>query len=390
MIRLRSRSVALALCLATASSCADIATKPRAEVEVNGVVYARNGAPLAGATVGFFVPVTLSPIPGGPVPPPPVFSHAARAVGPSVVTTDAQGRYSTSLPAATYEVWIGGVADSGFFPLHVIDVVLHPPVTSVPIHYPGYRVTGTIRGPGAVPLAAGNIAVWGDYNGTQSGVENGHYTFLLPRGTYSFSVNPQVADEGVPRITFPGIEVAADTTIDFAVDGNRVEGTVTGPGGTPLSGAYVDASGINVSATSETAADGTFQLYLPSREYRFYVAAGQSYIATRTLGSVLVTAPMTLDFDLSGAEWTGTVRNAATGLGVSGIDLSAFGRKLLSSSYATTSTATDGSFRLVLERGTRYDLAVAPLDPQAPFVVFRSVLAGNDSTFDILLAPPAP
>jgi hypothetical protein len=380
---------ALALASAVGVSCSDIATRPRAEVQVSGVVSGPDGSPLQGATVEFFEPATGRPIlidapeRRGP-------REAAQAIGPSVVTTDAQGRYSTTLPGATYEVWISAAADSGFLPLHLGDVTLRPPRVDLPLRYAGYRVSGVILVPGGALLGAGEVLVSTDNAGTRSGVVNGRYTFLLPRGVYRFSVRPQVVGTGIPVVDFTGVGVSADTTIDFSLDGNRIEGTVTGPGGTPMDGAYVNASGFNVNAACQTAADGTYQLYLPSREYRFYVDPGRTYIATRTLGPTLVTAPMTLDIDVSGAEWTGTVRNAATNQGVPQIQMRAFGQTFSGGSFAAAVTAPDGSFRLVMERGTRYDLAVTPLDPNAPFVLFPSVLAGNDSTFDILLQPPTP
>jgi len=251
------------------------------------------------------------------------------------------------------------------------------------------KVTGTVRGPGAAPLSAGSLLASSEYTSTRAEIVGGRYTFLLPEGTYRFSIDPRQLGTGVPEVAFPGIDVVADSTIDFSVDGNLVSGTVMGPGGLPLEAAWVYADGVNASATSQTAADGTYRLYLPSRDYRFYVDPGRGYIATRSYGPTLVTAPRTLDFDVSGVEWSGTVRNATTGEPLPQIEVRAFGRKISGGSYANWVTGADGLFRLVLERNTTYDLAVTPLDPHGPYVVFRSIPAVNDSTFDLLL-PPAP
>ncbi len=279
-----------------AVSCSDNSTGPR-NVLVTGIVRLRDGSPLTGATVGFFEPATaLRQGPGSA-------EQAPSSPVQPVATTDAHGRFAIGMPEGSYEVWIGGVADSGFMPTHVTDLTLRPPTTSLELHYDAYRVSGGITFLGS--FFAGSVFVTGSTSTTRAEVRHSAYSLLLPAGTYDFlaGTTPEYAlYSGLPRVKYEGIAVSADTTINFSLDGHFVRGTVTGPGGLPLYGGYVNATASNASATSYTASIGTYGLHLPTGEYVFTVTPppGGDSIGVRTYPPVLIDAPRTIDFDLSG------------------------------------------------------------------------------------------
>jgi len=282
-------ATALALLTVLAPSCSEKADP----VLVDGIVRARDGSPFGGATVHFF---------GRTVPQParhPLAPHriAGAQPGQLFAVTNAQGYFSIELAGGLYEVWIGGVIDSAFMPQHAADMALRPPRSTLDLRYSGFRVSGRMIGPGGTPLASGHVFVLGSTNTMRADLRAGAFSMMLPRDSYVFWANPDAGYVGVPRVRYDGIAVASDTTIDLSVDGHAVAGTVTGPGGTPLGGAWVSAYTTTASAYAPTATDGTYRLYLPTREYTFRVESPEIGVQ---YPPILIDAPRTLNFDLSG------------------------------------------------------------------------------------------
>jgi hypothetical protein len=290
--------LAKAACLialaAAAASCSDDVTGFRSSI-VSGTLRVRSGAPLAGATVGFFEHVSSAPAPA------PMSARApAKDPGPPVVVTDVQGRFAIAVSRGRYDVWVGGVADSGIMPVPVTDVVVNASRVSLDLSYPGYHVTGRMTHLG-VWLASGSVFVLGPTNTARAELRNSAYSLLLPPGTYDVWANPNQGYWGVPRVLHEGIAVSSDTTIDLAVDGHFVEGTVRGPGGSVQYGATVSARAPGASAWNYTDSNGFYGLHLPDGEYEFLVTpptGADTLGALDTLG-VIITAPRTLDFQLA-------------------------------------------------------------------------------------------
>jgi hypothetical protein len=181
--------------------------------------------------------------------------------------------------------------------------------------------------------------------------------------------------------------VQADTTFDILLGGDLVTGTVYGPGGAPLDSVLVTASGTSDAVRARTALDGTFSLYAHAGSYRFICEPGgsDSYILTRISTLWSITGPATFDFDLSGVEWTGTVRSSATLSPIEGVGVKAdlFGDSYYRSARATTDAA--GQFRLVLEPSREYSLSF--YSPAVTDSFLPGFFASADTTFDILLDP---
>jgi len=268
---------------------------------VDGIASLRNGPPLAGMTVSFHRPAAarnaLSPLAPkglGVQATPPLLNYSR---------TDPQGRFSLRLPEGNYEVWISGPADSGIMSQHVADVALRLPVDSLNLHYQGFRVSGRLIGPGNTTLDQGYLSIRSRTSTARAAVLSGSYTLLVPIDSVSIWANPTPIDyeAGIPHVRYDGIVASSDTTIDLSLDGYLVSGRATGPAGIPLYGGWVaaEASDGTASAYMSIAMDGTYHLYLPTREYVFTVYTGSRGNGTHVYPPLLIDAARTLDFDLS-------------------------------------------------------------------------------------------
>src|SRR6185369_16617158 len=115
------------------------------------------------------------------------------------------------------------------------------------------------------------------------------------------------------------INVSADTTIDFILDGDRIMGRVV-LGGNPVDRAQITIDGSThgsyplLSAHEVTDRDGRFLVYLPRGGYSIIVSPGPNYaFVTPRFFSRVVTGPQSLNLDLLGASWRGTIRDTDTG-----------------------------------------------------------------------------
>lgn|GEM_PF-2809046 len=283
MIKVRSLHSRLLVCaslLGLAVSCSDDVTGVRG-IPVVGTVYLRDGPPLPGATV-FFQPV------GG-------------VTAEAYALTDDQGRFATLLREGTHEVWVtAGMATK------IGVVTVRPPRVTLDLHYPQYRVTGTVVGPGGVPITAGDVFVFSSTNTNLAYLgPGGLFSLFLPADSFDMFAEPDwsvAAYAGFPRVKRAGIVISSDTTLAFSVDGHAVTGTVSGPGGTPLPGAVVGASSGAALAFAHAGTGGTYRMYLPAGNYVFTVSppAGADTLVTRQDPPILIDAPRTLDFTLFG------------------------------------------------------------------------------------------
>jgi hypothetical protein len=295
-------------------------TTPRGHVLVAGVVRLPDGSPYAGGTVGFFeapIEIASSPAPRLLAPSVP---RSVIYENPPIAITNGQGQYSIHLQNGTYEVWVSGAADSGAMAQHVTNVVLRSPSFGLDLLYAAFRLSGRMIGPGGTVVTNGHIFVSSSTNTARADIRNGSFTCLLPADTHEIWAHP---NEGAyvefPHVRFD-VAVASDTTMDLSVDGNEVTGTVTGPGGAPLVGAYVSAGAATAYAVCPTASDGTYRIYLPTRVYTFVVNPPplQSSLGDRTYPNILIDSPRTLDFDLSGPPPTPAQASASGGRNGSG------------------------------------------------------------------------
>lgn len=100
-----------------------------------------------------------------------------------------------------------------------------------------------------------------------------------------------------------------------------------------------------------------------------------------TIGSA-----QTLDFDLSGVEWTGTVRRSADSTAVAYARVFALDQE----SYIGATALTDplGAFRLIVRTGVTYQVSVGAATNH---YIIGDIASAADSTFDLYVnEPPLP
>lgn len=368
--RAARRAALLAPWALLAVSCTRMPTAPRYPVTVKGVVTGPGGEPIPGSLVAFR--------PGEPD-----LHDFDSAI------TDARGAYSVVLHSGTY--WAEVEAPNRGFLAHNDRISVSVRHARVDFAFSGFRITGKVLDPSGVPLDSGWVtARLPDFRSASIRLRQGSYSLLVPGGTYGLSAGPLDYWSGLPFTTWDSVAIAGDTTIDLRLDGIQVSGTVLGPDGAPMAGVRVEpyARGSQGASRSQTGLDGGYRLYLPSGSYTFHFGPPYPfYIIPRIVGPQTIEAPVSIDCDLSGVEWTGTIRRSDTNQPVSGLIVLV---ELLDDpdERAVISNGTQGEFRFVVEPNRRYDLKAYDSAVNVEVASLHGITATVDTTFELLVPPP--
>lgn len=341
-------------------------TAPRIQITVEGRITGPSGEPLRDAYVSF--------LPGESV-----------WTGWDAARTDSFGLYSVTLLSGKYTVSVQPPYGYGA-PIHEARVAFSSAKSRYDFRFHGFRVTGRLTGPTGAPIDSGSVSAEGPaapHGGVRAPLKNASYSFLLPAGIYSFYASDADHLSGLAGRSISGVAITADTTIDIELTGVPVSGHVYGPDGLPMDSIAV---GITYLATNLTKPDGSYQLYVPPGTYQvLFVPPYPRYIFPRVTDPVVISGPTTIDGDLSGVEWTGTVRRTGTGEPAADVRIivTQAGDELYLS--AAIKSGPQGEFRFVLEPGHAYDLET--YDSTALYWTTRlhDVAATADTTFDILV-----
>lgn len=303
--------------------------------------------------------------------------------------TNSQGMYSILLQTGTYEVEVEATANG--FLTRRDRVYVSQRHHRADFSFAGFRVAGNVLDPNGLGLDSGWVtARLPNYASATSRLQNGRYVLFLPKGSYSLTARPADDWSGVSFMVWNSVPIASDTTIDLRLEEILVSGKVFGPDGAPMADVRVrgyaqDASG---AAMMRTDADGTYQLYLPAGAYRFYFDPPFTMgIVPRVVGPLSVTAPTSVDCDLSGVVWSGAIRRSDTNAPVTALVYVAMLDEP-DPRTAATSTDSQGVFRLVMERNRRYDLSAYDPDALTSLAKLHGIAATVDTTFEILVPPP--
>jgi hypothetical protein len=283
----------------------------------------------------------------------------------------------------TYAVSVSAPYDLGA-PEHDARVTFSSNRRRYDFSFHGFRVTGRVTGPTGAPIDSGYVVAQSpapNYEYARSSLTNGNYSLLLPAGTYSFFADDKDFLSGLPGRSIIGVPIAADTTIDIELNGIAVSGHVFGPDGLPMEGVRVRAEYLVQNATK---ADGSYRLYVPPGSYPIRFQAPSSYIFPR-VNVVTITAPISLDCDLGGVEWTGTVRRLGTGESLSGVSIVVTQVGDEYERAAAVGSGAQGEFRFILERDRSYDLKTYSPGTTGATIRLQGVAATADTTFDILI-----
>lgn len=340
-------------------------TAPRIPVTVEGRISGPSGEPLRGAFVSFQ--------PG----------ETAWAEW-ETAATDSLGLYKVSLLSGKYAVFVYPPDDYGA-PVHDDRVAFSSSHGRYDFSFQGFRVTGRVIGPTGAPIDSGYVSAQspGTHGGARSPLANGSYSLLLPGGTYSFNARDADYLSGLPGRSITGVAISADVAMDIELNGIPVSGHVYGPDGLPMGDVRVRADYV---VQSVTEADGSYLLYPPSGTYRiWFQPPSPFYIFPRVTDPVTIGGPVSIDADLSGAEWTGTVRRVGTGESVSDVTLLVrqVGDELRR--VAAIRSGPQGEFRFVLERDRSYDLETYDSGTGEWTIRLQAVAATADTTFEILI-----
>ena len=189
----------------------------------------------------------------------------------------------------------------------------------------GYHIKGKVTGSGGTPLA--NIQVGAnssDYGGSATTALDGTYSVHVAAGSYTVSfydnsgtyLNGYYSSGGftISQGSATPVAVTTSDVTDISVQlgtGHSIKGTVTGTGGTALSGVEVDVYSNDYYGWTLTGSDGTYSVDVPVGTYTvsFYDNSGtylNGYYSSGgfVLDSALATAVSVGSSDVTGINVT--------------------------------------------------------------------------------------
>lgn len=344
--------------------------------------------------------------------------------------TDASGQYRLVLPPGDYKI-------AAYDETQTYALSFYPSATTfAAAPAVGVSATATATANFNVTLAAKISGIVRDattqaaladirvtaYDAAGNGVANvrsdatGHYSLALPAGSYRLVFDDATAGAHASVYWLNAnsfdvatvLAVAAGETrsgVDAAMPaGGRFEGTVvSGASGAVIAGISVAAFNADGTTRAQTVTDasGRYSLLVPPGTYRLgafdrslaYAAMfhPQQLVFAGAIPISIASAQRigALDFGLSpGGRFSGVVRDVATSAPVSGVTVGAFAAGAL---VASTTTASDGSYRFVAPPGS---YSVLAYDSSLRYVTssFGNVVlaAGQDmNNVNFSLAPGA-
>jgi len=345
-------------------SCTLMPTAPRVPITVEGRISGPSGEPLEGAVIVFL-------------------SGEAVDTGWGVAETDSLGQYAVSLLTGSYAANVYPPDDYGA-PAHYARVTFSNSHHRYDFSFQGFRVTGRVLAPTAAPIGSGYISAYKQdppHGSAYAPLRSGSYSLLLPAGVYSLHARDANSYSGLPARYVGGVPITADTTIDIDFTGIEVSGHVSGPEGLPMDSVRVRAEYV---VQNYTKPDGSYRLYVPTGTYRIWFLPPHAYILPRVTAPMTVSAPVTIESDFSGVEWTGTVRRLGTGVPLPEVHL--FVRQVGDEvgRGASAVSGAQGEFRFILERDRSYDLQT--YTPGSGWTTrLQGVAATADTTLEILV-----
>jgi hypothetical protein len=314
-----------------------------------------------------------------------------------VVSTNARGDYRIRLRPGRYSMHLSNVSGlRSRIPAIDLDTIqVTDRVTRFNYQYGGSKVTGTIAGPKG-GVSSGVIIAHGTERAgvhvvVMARIKDGKYSFFVAPGKYRLESDS--LPTGLPKFEGQELTVSGDTTIHLEATGHYVTGRVALGAKEPLVGARVQAwgevAGVSRSSEVATGGDGKYGMYLPSGRYGVTVwpARSQRFISTKAIECV-VDDDEHFDIDMSGVEWTGTVRDLLTGEPIDSVAVNACYVRF-NGCFAEDVTHSGGEFRLVLGRsGGPYSIRVTRKDDGALLLKSPDVFATEDTTFILEASQP--
>jgi hypothetical protein len=206
-------------------------------------------------------------------------------------TIATSGHYELYLAPGTYTFYAYGRYGSGI-PSQSFGPVSVQNDTTMDFQIDGIEVTGTVRGPGSVPLVSAAVQARGETNGAVALSDgSGNYRMYLPPENVRFRIFP--AETWILQQLTTSTTITSPASIDFNLGATEWTGTVTrSDTAAPVADATVTAilvaDALDRQATATTDALGQFRLALePGREYDLFAAMGstRSAMISRVAGA---------------------------------------------------------------------------------------------------------
>lgn len=237
--------------------------------------------------------------------------------------TDVSGFYDIVVPAGTYDIRYRPVNGEQLIPVEFFAVDILTDTTIDVTLLPATTLSGTVTGPGAIPVLNADIdvidVVTGDKIDTPGDNTDlaGFYSVTIPPGEYDVDVDPLTGSGLAPAVS-RNVIVTTDMTLDFSLEAGV---TLSGAVRDPFSQAVID---VDIDLTNEATGEA---VYLTtdktnlSGDYSFSCPLGTftvdfqppliTGLAPLTVTGVTVSSDMTLNADLTaGLSLSGTVTNA--------------------------------------------------------------------------------
>ncbi|MBI5831696.1 MAG: carboxypeptidase regulatory-like domain-containing protein [Armatimonadetes bacterium] len=242
------------------------------------------------------------------------------------------------------------------------------------------------RGTGTNGTIMGRTTTLSDGTYLLEGLTVGDYALFVQSAEYTADHRP------VQRVYGGQVSQNSDLTMRLLrFETSALYGTVTGPTGTPVSGATVIASlataGANpmqVSTTTDTV--GQYSLSVPSGTYTLTASAAGFASATRTDIIVVAGADQKQDLQLTASPGvlTGTITGNGAGVGGATVVATSGGVTV-----GSTTTAADGTYTMSIAAGT-YDLVVTAPGYQQGRKAAVVVTSSATTTANLALTAVAP
>jgi len=310
---------------------------------------------------------------GGAVPNVAVMFESVGASFGHATTADKAGRYRIPLELGEYDVYFA-IADV-VYPGGG-RVLISPKTTTMDFTLEGVHVRGVVLDAAGDPgerlrVGVSQIVL----SGWDSEVIDGAYSLFIPEGTYTFEVT---GEDYQTIFSTSSIPVHADTTLDLRLDRFPVKGFVRGANGNADEGAYVTAGGVAV----ESDAAGRYALYPPPAGIQVRCLSHDRSVLGRVAGPFTITDPTTVDFDLRGTSWAGTVRHQNTNEAAVDCFVAASVGAGNERRSAVDRISDTGEFHLTLEPDLAYDFEVWG-DESRVRLYQQTLVATADTTFQL-------
>jgi hypothetical protein len=262
----------------------------------------------------------------------------------------------------------------------------------------GWFVTGTVTGPGAVPLGNADLDFVDVLTSalivtpTDNTDSFGRYKVVVPSGTFDVSADPVLPTTLLSGFE-PGFVLSGDTTLDFQlVVGLTLSGRLTGPLGAGVAGADIDVrdavTGVKlVTPGDNTDALGFYSISVPTGTFHLdYQPTVLSGLAPVRLSDVLLGVDTTINVQVfDGLVLSGIIQRGGA-IPVAGVDLDV----KVASTGATVPVVGDltdalGAFSMVIPAVPVNVEVEPPLLLRLSSVLIAGLAPGGDTSITVVL-----